>query len=68
MKEGITVNAVAPFLVETDMVAGRPDLVSQIPLGRFGTVDEVAQAVMFVVGNGYLTGQTISLSGGMAFS
>jgi 3-oxoacyl-[acyl-carrier protein] reductase len=68
VKEGITVNAVAPFLVETDMVAGRPDLVSQIPLGRFGTVDEVAQAVMFVVGNGYLTGQTISLSGGMAFS
>ncbi len=68
VKEGITVNAVAPSLIETDMMAGKEDRVSRIPLGRFGTADEVAQAVIFLIGNGYMTGQTVALSGGMAFN
>ena len=68
VKEGITVNAVAPSLIATDMMAGAPQLVSRIPLGRFGTADEVAQAVMLLVENEYMTGQTIALSGGMAFN
>lgn len=68
VKEGITVNAVAPSLIETDMMSGQPQLVSRIPLGRFGTADEVAKAVMLLVDNAYMTGQTIALSGGMAFN
>jgi 3-oxoacyl-[acyl-carrier protein] reductase len=68
VKEGITVNAVAPSLIETDMMSGQPQLISRIPLGRFGTADEVAKAVMLLVDNAYMTGQTIALSGGMAFN
>src|SRR5512138_2550199 len=68
VKEGITVNAVAPSLIETDMMKGAPQLVSRIPLGRFGTAEEVAKAVMLLVDNPYMTGQTIALSGGMAFN
>jgi 3-oxoacyl-[acyl-carrier protein] reductase len=68
VKDGITVNAVAPSLIETDMMRGQPQLISRIPLGRFGTADEVAKAVMLLVDNAYMTGQTIALSGGMAFN
>ena len=68
VKDGVTVNAVAPSLIETDMVrsglASSPD---RIPLGRFGTSEECAQAVLMVVGNAYMTGQTVALSGGMSF-
>ncbi|MGH6644663.1 MAG: SDR family NAD(P)-dependent oxidoreductase [Bradyrhizobium sp.] len=68
VKDGVTVNAVAPSLIETDMVrsglASSPD---RIPLGRFGTSEECAQAVMMVIGNAYMTGQTVALSGGMSF-
>ncbi len=64
-KEGITVNAIAPALIETDMVTkdltARPDL---IPIGRFGTVDEVADVVVMLAKNGYITGQTINVNGG----
>jgi 3-oxoacyl-[acyl-carrier protein] reductase len=67
VKEGITVNAVAPSLIETDMMKGRADLAARIPLGRLGRSDEVAQAVLMVLGNDYMTGQTIMLNGGMAF-
>jgi 3-oxoacyl-[acyl-carrier protein] reductase len=67
VKEGITVNAVAPSLIETDMMAGRTDLARNIPLGRMGQADEVAQSVLMVIGNDYMTGQTILLNGGMAF-
>jgi 3-oxoacyl-[acyl-carrier protein] reductase len=67
VKEGITVNAVAPSLIETDMMRGRPELASRIPLGRFGHPEEVAQSVLMVLGNEYMTGQTITLNGGMAF-
>ncbi|HEY5128974.1 MAG TPA: SDR family NAD(P)-dependent oxidoreductase [Bradyrhizobium sp.] len=67
VKQGITVNAVAPSLIETDMMRGRTDLASRIPLGRMGRSDEVAQAVLMVLGNDYMTGQSIMLNGGMAF-
>ncbi len=64
-KEGITVNAIAPALIETEMVTGnpnaRPDL---IPVGRFGTVDETADVAVMVARNGYITGQTINVNGG----
>ncbi|MBI5322562.1 3-oxoacyl-ACP reductase family protein [Bradyrhizobium sp.] len=68
VKEGITVNAVAPSLIETDMMKGEPQLVSRIPLGRFGQPEEVAKAVMMLIDNPYMTGQTIAMSGGMAFN
>ena len=67
VKQGITVNAVAPSLIETDMMAGRTDLARNIPLGRMGQADEVAQSVLMVLGNAYMTGQTVLLNGGMAF-
>jgi 3-oxoacyl-[acyl-carrier protein] reductase len=67
VKEGITVNAVAPSLIDTDMMSGRSDLASRIPLGRLGHPEEVAQAMLMVLGNDYMTGQTIMLNGGMAF-
>lgn len=68
VKEGITVNAVAPTLIETDMMpAARANASERIPLGRLGRPDEVAQATLMVLGNAYMTGQTIHLSGGMSF-
>ena len=64
-KEGITANAIAPALVETDMVRNnpnaRPDI---IPVGRFGLVDEVSSVVVMLARNGYITGQTINVNGG----
>jgi 3-oxoacyl-[acyl-carrier protein] reductase len=64
-KEGITANAIAPAMIETEMITSnpkaRPDLV---PVGRFGTVEEVADVVVMLAINGYITGQTISVNGG----
>ncbi len=69
VRDGITVNAVAPSLIETDMVkSGVATSPSRVPLGRFGTSEECAQAVLMVIGNGYMTGQTIPLNGGMSFN
>ena len=69
VKHGITVNSVAPSLIGTDMVrAGLASSLSRIPVGRFGTSEEVAQVVLMLIGNGYMTGQTVALSGGMSFS
>lgn len=66
--DGITVNAVAPSLIETDMMAARRDeYVKRIPLGRMGTAEEVAQAVLMVIGNPYMIGQTVQLNGGTQF-
>ena len=66
--EGVTVNAVAPSLIETDMMSARRDeYVKRIPPGRMGTPEEVAQAVLMVVGNPYMTGQTVQLNGGTQF-
>ena len=69
---GVTVNAVAPGFIETDMTNSLPDdqkefLASQVPMGRLGTPDEVAQAVLFLAGESgsYITGQTIHVNGGM---
>ena len=68
VKDGITVNAVAPSLIETDMVRqGLASSPSRIPLGRFGTPQECAQVVMMLVATEYMTGQTVALSGGMSF-
>lgn len=68
-KEGITVNAVAPALIETEMVLSnpkaRPDL---IPVGRFGTSEEVADVAVMLATNGYITGQTINVNGGWYMS
>ena len=49
------------------MLARRNDLARNIPLGRFGRADEVAQTVLMVLGNEYMTGQTVMLNGGMNF-
>src|SRR5438552_16498716 len=68
VNEGITVNAVAPSLIETDMMKGQESLVGRIPLGRFGKAEEVATAVMMLMDNPYMTGQTVAMSGGMAFN
>ena len=67
-KEGITVNAVAPSLVETEMMpASQAEAAARIPIGRPGRTEEVAQAVLMVLGNDYMTGQTVQLNGGMSF-
>jgi len=67
--EGITANAIAPALIETDMITtnpkARPDLV---PTGRFGTAEEVANVVVMLASNGYITGQTINVNGGWYMS
>ncbi|MDP1966976.1 MAG: 3-oxoacyl-ACP reductase family protein [Reyranella sp.] len=69
VKDGITVNAVAPSLIETDMVrSGLVSSASRIPLGRFGTAEECAHVVLMVIGNAYMTGQTVPLSGGLSFN
>ena len=68
-KTGITVNAIAPALVETDMVTA--DLKASpeaIPVGRFGTPDEVAAVAVLLAQNGYITGQTINVNGGWYMS
>ena len=68
-KEGVTCNAIAPALVETDMVTGNPAARPEmLPVGRFGRVDEVAQAAVLLATNGYMTGQTINLNGGWYMS
>jgi 3-oxoacyl-[acyl-carrier protein] reductase len=66
---GITVNAVAPSLIDTDMIAARrAESVARIPVGRLGTPEEVAAAVVMVASNAYMTGQTVHLNGGMFFN
>ncbi len=69
---GLTVNIVSPGVIETDMTAGLEDsvrerLAGQIPLGRFGTPDDVAAAVCFLASDeaSYITGQVLSVNGGM---
>jgi len=69
---GITVNAIAPGFIETDMTDKLPEaqkeaLAGQIPMGRLGTVDEIAEVVLFLAGEGgsYITAQTIHVNGGM---
>ena len=70
---GITVNAVAPGFVDTDMTdalsdSAKENLISQIPLGRTGKPQDIANAVLFLASDaaGYITGQVLSVDGGMA--
>jgi len=67
VKDGITVNAVAPSLIQTDMVGAVASSASRIPLGRFGKPHECALVVMMLIENEYMTGQTVALSGGLSF-
>jgi 3-oxoacyl-[acyl-carrier protein] reductase len=65
-KEGVTVNAIAPALIATEMVKANPRISpDMIPMGRFGTVEECAEVAVTIAGNAYMTGQTIALNGGM---
>ena len=68
-KDGVTVNAIAPGPIDTDM--GAPlkagGIEARIPVGRMGLAEEVAQATVMVIGNGFITGQTIAVNGGLAF-
>ena len=69
---GITVNAIAPGFIDTDMTDSLTEdqkavLASQIPMGRLGTVNEIAQAVLFLASDSgaYITAQTLHVNGGM---
>jgi 3-oxoacyl-[acyl-carrier protein] reductase len=71
-QRGITANAVAPGYVETELTGRLPENVkeairTQVPMGRFGEAEEVAEVVTFLAGEGagYVTGQTIAVDGGM---
>jgi 3-oxoacyl-[acyl-carrier protein] reductase len=69
VKEGITVNAIAPALIETEMVTNNLNATAaRIPLGRFGRADEVASVAVMLAANGYITGQTINVNGGWYMS
>ena len=67
---GVTVNAVAPGLIETDMIAGAPveEILKRIPARRLGKPEEVASLVAFLASEaaGYITGQVIGINGGLA--
>jgi 3-oxoacyl-[acyl-carrier protein] reductase len=69
---GVTVNAVAPGYIDTDMTRNLPEeakkyMLGQVPLGRVGTPDDVAAAVLFLSSDeaGYITGQVLRVNGGM---
>ena len=63
--EGITVNAISPALIETEMVTSNPNAsASLIPAGRFGLPGEVADVAVMLARNAYITGQTIHVNGG----
>ncbi len=68
--EGVTVNAIAPGLIDTEM--GKPlieaGVAAHIPVGRVGTGDDIAQAVLLLVQDSYITGQTLAVNGGSLFS
>ena len=70
-RAGITVNAIAPGYIDTDMVAAVPEevlgkIVARIPVGRLGRADEIARGVAFLVdeNGGFITGSTLSINGG----
>ncbi len=69
--KGITVNAIAPGYINTDMVRAVPEnvlekIIAKIPVGRLGEADEIARAVLFLVADnaGFITGSTLSINGG----
>jgi acetoacetyl-CoA reductase len=70
-RKGVTVNAIAPGYIDTDMVASVPQnvldgIISQIPVGRLGKGEEIADMVAFLAGEraGFVTGSTLTLNGG----
>jgi acetoacetyl-CoA reductase len=70
-RAGITVNAIAPGYIDTEMVAAVPEdvlgkIVARIPVGRLGRADEIARGVLFLCGEdaGFVTGSTLSINGG----
>jgi 3-oxoacyl-[acyl-carrier protein] reductase len=65
--DGVTVNAIAPALIEdTGMLPGDPgELATRVPVGRLGKPDEVADLMLAILRNGYVTNQVISIDGGM---
>jgi 3-oxoacyl-[acyl-carrier protein] reductase len=69
VKERITVNAIAPALIATDMVTSNPRANPEvIPVGHFGDVEDVSSVVVLLAQNGYMAGQTINVNGGWYFS
>ncbi len=68
-KDGVTVNAIAPGPTDTEMGAPLKAecVAAQIPIGRMGEAEDVAQATVMVIGNSFITGQTIAVNGGLAF-
>jgi len=67
--DGITVNTIAPALIETDMVTSNPNAnPNLIPMGHFGSVDDIASVAVMLAMNDYMTGQTISVNGGWYMS
>jgi 3-oxoacyl-[acyl-carrier protein] reductase len=68
-QDGVTVNAVAPSLIATEMIAPhRAEYAGKIPIGRLGTGEEVAAVVVMVAANAYMTGQTVPVNGGLHFN
>ena len=68
-KEGITVNAIAPALIETDMIASLPALTpDRLPMGHFGSADQVALVAVMLAESSFITGQTINPNGGLYFT
>ncbi|HXW19186.1 MAG TPA: SDR family NAD(P)-dependent oxidoreductase [Roseiarcus sp.] len=67
---GVTVNAVAPALIDTEMAAPlkQAGYAARIPVGRFGAAEEVASATLMLIDNAFITGQTIPVKGGMLFT
>lgn len=70
-RKGVTVNAIAPGYIETDMVSAVPDkvlegIIAKIPVGRLGQAEEIARAILFLVDDkgGFITGETLSINGG----
>ena len=69
-QRGITCNAIAPGFVETDMTdvlaeETKQEMLKAIPLKRYGTVDDIAAAAVFLAKNTYITGQVLNVDGGM---
>jgi NAD(P)-dependent dehydrogenase (short-subunit alcohol dehydrogenase family) len=63
---GITSNALAPTLIDTDMISSMPDMHTRVPVGRLGTVHDVADLVAFLCSEhaGYITGEVVDINGG----
>ena len=66
--DGVTVNAVAPALIDTEMAVKQAGYVARVPVGRFGAAEEVASATLMLVDNAFITGQTIAVNGGVLFT